>query len=209
MKTSTLGFSDVVRESWRLFKKRWATVYGLFLFYFLVSMFSSVAGYLFQDSEILYFLFNLLSWFFTTIVNMGVIKSLIYLARGKEVNMELIFSTYKDIWKYIWAGIRVGIVVFVGYLLLIVPGIIWTIKYMFTLFLVVDKGLTAKEAMDMSAKMTDGVKWQLFGLYFLMALFALSGTFVLVAGLFITVPVASLSYYIIYNRLLAKVSKNK
>ncbi len=207
MSMPELGFSSTIKESWEIFKKKWAIIYGLFSASFMFSALISAVSVLLEDSAFLYFIFNVVMWIASMVLSMGLVKALIYLSRGKEVNLDLIFSTYHDLWKYIWGSIRVALVICLGYFLLIVPGIIWTIKYMFTLLLIVDKGVKAKEAMDMSAKMTEGIKWKLFVLYLLIALFSLSGMFALGIGLLITAPVASLTYYLIYNKLLARLEK--
>jgi len=47
----------------------------------------------------------------------------------------------------------------VGLISLIVPGIIWAIKYMFIPLLIVDKGMGVQETMTASDKMTNTINF--------------------------------------------------
>jgi len=196
----------VIGQGWQIFKKKWATIYGLFLISMLPQIISSVLGNVFGDS-ILVLVFSFIFIIVNAIITMGLIKSFIYLVRGQEVSFDLIISTSKDLWKYILGGLRYSLLVMVGYILFVIPGIIWGIKYMFTPALIIDKSMNGKEAMDASAKMTDGLKWKLFFTFFVIGLFALAGMLALFVGMFVTIPVAVLTYYVIYNILLARIER--
>ena len=105
---------------------------------------------------------------------------------------------------YIWASLRYGIIVLVGMLLLLIPGIIWSIKYGFVFFLIPDKGVGVKEAFDLSAEMTEGIKWKLFWFDIFGFLVLVAGLLLLGVGLFLAIPVIYLAAYMIYNKLLAR-----
>jgi len=104
---------------------------------------------------------------------------------------------------YIWANILLTLLVLLG-LVLIIPGIIWVIKYSYAPILVVDKKLSAKEAFAVSAEMTEGVKWQLVGFGLFGALIMLGGLLALGIGVFLAMPVVMLASYMLYNKLLVR-----
>ena len=98
------------------------------------------------------------------------------LVRKKDTKIKDLFkgfSQFGGVWLtfYITAVVIMG-----GYVLLIIPGIIWTIKYSFSLFFVVDKECTVEDAISYSAKITKGHKGKLFliGLIIAVIIFSIS-----------------------------------
>lgn len=104
-------------------------------------------------------------------------------------------------WKYVGTYILVSIVFFVGLILLIVPGIIWGLRYMFALNLIVDRNLKPFEAMKESARITYGNKWQLLGLVLLLVLVNILGFLALIVGLLVSMPVTALAFVHAYRTL--------
>jgi uncharacterized membrane protein len=107
-------------------------------------------------------------------------------------------------WRFIGAGFLVGLVVFVGFILLIIPGIVWAIRYMFVQYIVMDRGLTPLQAMRESSRITYGHKWPLFELAILLLLLNIVGLICLVVGLLVTVPVSWLAITHAYRTLSEK-----
>jgi uncharacterized membrane protein len=88
-----------------------------------------------------------------------------------------------------------------GLLLLVVPGVIWAIKYQFAMTLVVDKKMGFNEALKTSGRITKGHKGWLFGLTILIGLMQLATIFTLFIGLIATVPLAYIIYIVVYRYL--------
>ncbi len=102
--------------------------------------------------------------------------------------------------NYLILSIIVGILVTLGFFLLIVPGIILALMWWLAPNLVVDRKLTFSEAMSESKRLTDGHKMELFGVLLLIALFSVSGILVFFVGLIITMPVAYLAFIYVYRQ---------
>ena len=96
-------------------------------------------------------------------------------------------------WKYFLTSLAYGLIVVAGFILLIVPGIIWSIKYMFAPYLVMDRTLGVREALRESARITSWRKWDLFLLGLVLGLINILGLLCLVIGLLVTVPVTYLA----------------
>ena len=96
-------------------------------------------------------------------------------------------------WKYLGASILFGLAIAVGFVLLIVPGIIVALMFMFTTFIVIDRGLGPIEAMKESRRITYGHKWSLLGFTLMLVLINLLGLIALVVGLLVSIPVSSLA----------------
>ena len=71
-------------------------------------------------------------------------------------------------------------------------------------FLAVDKKMGVGDAMKASAAMTDGIKFKLLVIYFIISLFGAVGVLALGVGLLLTIPTAYLACFLIYQRLLAR-----
>ena len=76
--------------------------------------------------------------------------------------IDLLFSRMKQVWKALWMNILIGLIVAVG-CLLIVPGIIFTLMYSQSNYILAENpDLTVKEAMKKSKEMMKGNKWRCF-----------------------------------------------
>jgi uncharacterized membrane protein len=122
-------------------------------------------------------------------------------ARGEKV----LPSTIKEVqWDRVGISIVVmialGIVTTIGFFLLIVPGVWLMLTYAFTSYLIIDKGLNWKDALNKSAEMTRGKKLYLLLIMVVTGLIVLAGFFALIVGLLITIPVG---YLMITNAYLA------
>jgi len=71
------------------------------------------------------------------------------------VNLLIFFPVF------LFGLILYTLITLVGTILLIIPGIIWGIKFQFFGYFIVDKGLEPIEALKRSAAITKGVRWSL------------------------------------------------
>ena len=104
-------------------------------------------------------------------------------------------------WKYLGASILAWLAFALGLLLLIVPGIIFGLMFMFATILVIDRELGPIEAMKESNRVTRGYKWNLLGLVLVLALVNLLGALALFVGLLVSVPVTLLALMHVYRVL--------
>jgi len=95
--------------------------------------------------------------------------------------------------KFLGAFILLMLTIAVGFILLIVPGIIFALMFMFTIFIVIDREFGPIDSMKESRRLTYGHKWKLLGLSLLLVLINLLGLAALFVGLFVTVPISSLA----------------
>jgi len=81
---------------------------------------------------------------------------------AKSLDIFGAFSRFGPAWVTFFL---LSLIVFGGIILLIVPGIIWGLKYQLSLFAVMDEKLSAREAIRLSGKITKGHMGKLFGMY--------------------------------------------
>lgn len=108
-------------------------------------------------------------------------------------------------WKFAAAIMLAGIAILIGFILLIIPGIILGILFAFVGYLVIDKGLGPIEAIKESVRITKGNRLQIFLLG--LALFGINllGLIALIVGLLVTVPVSFLAMVHAYRTLTGSV----
>ncbi len=144
---------------------------------------------------------SLADFLLTTLVGMGV--TAFYLAAHDNPDTADLNALWhpQPFWNYLAASILLSLVIVAGFILLIVPGIIFALMFMFTTFIVIDRGLGPIDAMKESRRMTRGHKWQLLGFGLVLMLINIVGAIALLVGLLVTVPVTSLAFTHAYRVL--------
>ena len=112
-------------------------------------------------------------------IQLGLAVYCIGLYKGDEVNYVTIFSRFKGLKPIVFILI-LSVVVFLGFILLIIPGIILSLMYSQVFYILADDpDIGAIEAFNKSEKMMRGHKWQLFMLNLEAALYIFAGIFTL------------------------------
>ena len=153
----------------------------------LLALFWTISGYLIQMAT-----------------QMGLIRISLILVDGRRPGYGELFGDLRQFSRYLAANLLFLLIILVGLLLLVFPGIIWSIKYQFAPFLIVDRHLGIKEAFRKSAEITADVKGEVF-LFFLLVLgINLLGLLAMAVGLFITLPATMIAYTFVYRKLLER-----
>jgi hypothetical protein len=94
-----------------------------------------------------------------------------------------------------------GLIILVGLVLLIIPGIIAAVLLMFAQLAVVDKNLNPVEALKESYALAKPHLWQLVLFSFAILVLNVVGLLALVIGLLVTVPVSVIAVAHVYKKL--------
>ena len=140
----------------------------------------------------------------TIVVSMGLVKIALRFCDNEKGELADLFSQYRLFFKYLFAFILYGLIILGGYVLLIIPGIIWGIKFWFFDYFVIDKRLGPIEALKESYAITTGVKWNLFVFFLAVIGINILGALCLLVGLFATLPTTMVAWAFVYRRLLAQ-----
>ncbi|MEK7551665.1 MAG: hypothetical protein AAB532_03640 [Patescibacteria group bacterium] len=152
-----------------------------------------------------YFLLNLVNWVFSSIISLGMVSISLKIVENKKAEYkDLFFLDWKLIFVYVIANLVRSIAIFIGFILLIVPGIIIAIKLQFIDYLIVDKKM-GFESINKSWEMTKGVKWNLFVFGILLCLINVLGFLALLLGLFVTLPLSMVATAYVYKKLISQV----
>jgi uncharacterized membrane protein len=104
-------------------------------------------------------------------------------------------------WKYLFATIFASAITLIGFVLLIIPGLIAMAALVFVPYIVMDRSMGPIEAIKESFSMTKGNRLKLFFLIIVLALLNLLGAIALLVGLLITVPVSVIAIVHAYRFL--------
>lgn len=122
--------------------------------------------------------------------------------RGQSSLSQLIYSPIHPLIAGI--AILIDLVSTAGMILLIVPGIIVFLRYMFADYIAILKGTDTITSFTESARMTYGFGWKLFWYVVVIMLFGFSGILLLGVGLAITMPVSVIMHVLLYKALAAR-----
>ena len=84
--------------------------------------------------------------------------------RGKRLPVKEIFrTTWRMLFKFSVLNVTVGLIIGVGFIFLIVPGVIFLVLFYFAMFELVTKGAGIRESMSNSKALVKGKFWKVFG----------------------------------------------
>jgi uncharacterized membrane protein len=139
------------------------------------------------------------------LIGLVFMSAVLAVAKGHVPAYEKLAEPLKNAWfvlYYLAASILVGIIVFFGFILLIIPGIyLATRLQFFTFAMIEDKTLDPIEGIKKSWNVTRGKFWRIFGFSALSMLIILISIIPFGLGLIFSLPVVSISSAILYMRL--------
>lgn len=205
VKTAKPHFSkkEAISLGFELAKKHIVFFIGILIIVVLVSMASSAIqiGLLLEKQPSLYILLNVLIFIVNAIISMGLIKISLEFIDKKKPKFSNLFYV-KPLVNFILGTIIRGLITFIGFILFIVPGIIFSIRFQYVTYLIIDKNLSAVDAVKKSWNMTRGNTWNLFFFAILLFLANILGAMLILLGLFITIPLTMLATAFVYRKLL-------
>lgn len=205
--------SQLLKDSWQEYKKRpWqysGAILGgivlIFLYYFIIELASyglGIAPTGVFSTSLPYVILQIIgivaeSWFLAgmTVVIMR------QLTRGA--------SSLKDLWytplhvPLTGLFIILNLAVMGGVILLIIPGIIWSIRLMFSDYVLIDSDGKASlmASFNKSASITYGRFWKLFWYSIIIGFVGISGILLFVVGLLVTAPLAFIAHILLYKSI--------
>jgi len=211
MATKYFYFSDVLGYGWRVMKANlWFFVRLGFLF-MIISYLPTIARFIVKSLNLpkapditLAILLQILGGVISIVIAIGMIKIALSFCNEQKPSIGTLFDAWGCFWRYVGTAILYMLIMYAGLILLIIPGIIWAIKFSLCFYFVIDKGLGPIEALKASSRTTMGVKWDLFGFGIVCGLINLLGFLCLIVGAFATYPTIIVAYALVYRQLLAQ-----
>ena len=125
----------------------------------------------------------------------GIVMMAIEHSRGEVIDFKSVFNYYHLTGKLALAGVLIYIFTIVGLMLLILPAIYVSVAYIFTVPLIVDKGMDVWAAMEYSRKTVTKHWFKVAGLMILLTLILAAGAMALGVGLIWAIPLMFVTLY--------------
>jgi uncharacterized membrane protein len=199
MKRFSIG--EAVQFGWETWKSNALFWIGVVLVILVIDAVIQVPSTRADRQPALALVVSLIGILVHTVLQIGLTKMSLRFVDGGRGEFSDLYSGYPLFFNYLITSILLGLMVFIGFILLIVPGIILAVIFGFSTFAVVDRGMGPIEALQRSAAITSGVRMEIF-LFGLVALgLNILGAILCGIGLLATYPTTMLAAAYIYRQL--------
>ena len=203
--SQTIEIKESLAAGWRMTKSRYPLILayaGTFLAIGAVRFFLDKAIDAVAVKVILGLGFQVLNWYMT----FNALGISIKIVDDKETGYADLWTPQGPFWFYVLATILYGLITAGGVLLLVVPGVIWGLMFMFYGYTQIEHNLGPIQALKASKALTAGAKGGLF-LFSLVSIgINLLGLLVVGLGLFVTLPITYFAIAHVYRQRTKAVS---
>jgi uncharacterized membrane protein len=195
--------SEAILFGWNTLKKNFGFFIGMLAIVVAVNILVGLVISSFSEEapRVLVVAVSAISWILDFLISMGVIRITLKFCDQEPAAYRDLFSAYRLLLNYMVGSIVYGIMVAIGFVFLIFPGIYLAVKYQFYDYLIVDKGMGPIDAIKRSGVITEGVKRNLVLFWLALVGINILGMIALGVGLIATVPVSWLANAYVYRRL--------
>lgn len=211
--TESTGFTvfGVIKKAWQLTKGAKASFWAATIVMYLILIAMSVSIVPLYDSAMVQsdnivgawvtLLAQLVISAVSTILTAGLIYMGVRRASGRALFWKQVFSGFKMTGKLLVATILQFILIFIGMLLLVLPGIYLAVGYLMTIPLIMANKMSPWQAMETSRKAIHKVWWKMFGLAVVMSVIIVVSAIPLGLGLIWTLPMIFIVGGVVFTQL--------
>lgn len=197
-----LNLSEIFSASWKLVKPHLVILAGLMFGYMVISVLLSFALVpLAGDALLGSLLVHILSLAIGIVFSLGYIKNVFQALDGMEPQFSAYMVKLSQAGNYLLAGIIMGLLVGIGIILLIIPGIYIAMRLQFAMAYIIEEDADAIDALTRSWNLTKGHCLNLFLLFLIMIGLSILGMLLLFVGFFVTVPLIYMMYCYAFRKL--------
>jgi len=194
--------SGAYGHGWGILKKHFPELLLVFLVQLLLSVPMGFTSMFFDVQYVGAFTTGLFNFIYSVLVLMPVSygSSWVFLkaVRGEPFRVQDIFFAYQSFGNILLANLLVILIVGAGFIMLIVPGIIFACKLSFVPYLVMDEKMEAVDAVRKSWNMTKGYSWTIFLMGVVAFFVGLCGLICFIIGIIPAAIWISLAFATIY-----------
>lgn len=139
------------------------------------------------------------------IVTLGIAGICLKLCDGRPAGFKDLHAYRPLTIKYFLSSLLFAVICLIGFLLLIVPGIILSLWLQFYVFVIVDEKAGPIQALKKSYTVARGNLGRIFGLWCLLVLINIIGMIPCGLGLFVTVPLTFIAWGYLYRSLQGRI----
>lgn len=197
---------EALSYGWETLKKNFWFLVGVFAFIIVVSgIVSSISEYATKHNmDAISAVVQLLGFLIQLMLGIGSTRIALDIYNGTPTSFKKLFVLDKTFLPYLGATLLYMIIVIVGFVLLIIPGFMWMIKYQLYPWLVIDKGMSSREAIKASGVITKGSRNKLLLFWITSLGISFVGILIVGVGLFPAVALLFMASAYIYKKLSTK-----
>lgn len=208
---------DVITTGWEIFKVDYGiTIGGVFIANILMQVFAqlpnvfSAIGQVLQNQgddstsmvlQILAYCCVPVNFFIQNFVQLGQARLLLNVARGENAQISDLFSGGRYFWRMVGASILFGLLVGLGMLLCLVPGIIWGLMYFSYVYVLVDEDPRGMQCLSLARAASKDNLGSLLVIFLATIGINLLGVLALCVGVIVTAPLTMLILAVAYLKM--------
>ena len=183
-KSYTVKIGDYISTGWETFKKNPGGFVGFTLVVFLINIATAKIN---QSASPVGTLISLL---ISGPLNAGFLIVAFKLLRNRATTFGDFFRGFNNFLPLFLVSLVSSVMIGIGFVLLLLPGIYLAVAYTFALPLVLEKKMNFWDAMEFSRKLISKNWFSFFGFAFVLVLVNLAGGLLLGVGLLVTIPLS-------------------
>lgn len=159
------------------------------------------------ESNLVLTIVKLVDWVIRTVILMDVIYIVLDFLAKKPVSLKSLFQSFKDQKKLLTlmiASALFGLVVSIGAVLLIIPGLYFASRFILYPFLIVEKNAKLIDSFKLSWQMTHKYQLAMILLILMVVLLNIVGTLFFFVGLILTLPISLVALGYAYDMVKKK-----
>ena len=181
---------EFIGQAWELVKPHWIPLGVMFL---IISAFGAIP-----------YVGACISFIIGSTLMVGVNRAVLGMLAGRPPQIEMMFGGFDRFGQAFAAALVIGILVPIGLLFLIVPGIIIAIMWSMTNLVIAETQQDFWTAMQTSAALTKGYRWEIFCLCLALIPVYIAGLLVCCIGVVVSQSIATVAFALVYRFLQAR-----
>ncbi len=207
------SISEVLSEAWQKVSGSKLKIIGAFFVYAVIATLTTQFISLFLDSTPYMeaeqyadaFIINaLVGWLASPVtlpLSLGVLLLGYARANDEALAIDTIFNYYVYVWSLVFASLLITLFTYVGFALLLIPGIYLSVAYSFTLPLIIDKKLGIWGAMEVSRQAVTHAWWTIAGVNGTLFVIVVLSAMPMGVGLIWTIPLLMIAQGVMYRKI--------
>lgn len=193
--------SEVLSTSWKATKEQIWILAGVLIGYIIIASIIFLVSLPMTKSVSGQIIVNLIGLVVGTLFGLGYLKNLFQALDGIEPQFSAYGTQARKFFTYLITNILFSIIVLIGTVFFIIPGIYLLIRLQFCYAFIIEEDAGIIESMQRSWEITKSETMPLFLLGVVAMLIVLIGCLLLGIGIFVAIPLTSIMYCYVFRKL--------
>jgi serine/threonine protein kinase len=195
-----LNIGYCLRRGWNLVKQNFWPLFGVNALVVILLVFAGSFSLTLSSSWPGFHIVSVVSLILSGPLLGGMYLYFLKLIRGERPTLETVFSGFTTCFLQLFVGnLVMTLLVGLGFVCLILPGIYLSTAWLFSLVLIIDKRMEFWPAMELSRKVITKHWWKFFGFAICLFLLKLTGIVMCIVGFFIAGPIVHAAFLYAYE----------